>query len=309
MPTLTISDTTYAGEAASAFIVKSVLGNELVQGGHAYVQDGIKKTHTIPRFTVDGIIQDRVPTPSSSVANMVVSGRSLTPADYMVYAEFNPRDFEQHWLATQLNPTLIDRRLPATVESVIIQEVLKQHNKYLGVGLLTNDTTIAAPSTRRYFDGLITRAKRDAAVPKVSSPVALTITNIGDQFQAVLDKVAPDILYDPALKFFVSYKTAQAWEQYQRTVLYKGVDMTAAGIMRFAGRTIVPLFGMPDDCILAGKGSLDMQSNLWVGMNSIDDATLQLARVQNNSELYFIKMLMKVDTNYGFSEELALYAV
>ena len=309
MPTLTISDTTYAGEAASAFIVKSVVGNELVAGGHAYVQDGIKKTHTIPRFTVDGIIQDRQATPSSSVANMVVSGRSLTPADYMVYAEFNPRDFEQHWFATQLNPTLIDRRLPATVESVIIQEVLKQHNKFLGKGLLTSDTTLASPSTYRYWNGLITRAKTDAAVPKVSSPVALTVVNIADFFQSTLNKVSPDILYDPALKFFVSYKTAQIWEQFQRNTTYKGVDTTQAGIMRFGGRTIVPLFGMPDDCIFAAKGSADMASNLWVGMNSIDDASLQLARVQNNSELYFIKMLMKVDTNYGFSEELALYAV
>ena len=305
--TLVIQDTTYAGEAAAQFAVKAVVGNEIVQGGHVYVRDGIKKSLTMPRMVVGNVIQDRKPTPDTSLGTINVDGRTLVPADYMIYAEFNPRDFEQHWYATQLNPTLIDRRLPVTIESVMIQEVLKRHNEYLGLAILQGNTTLT--SNLKYFNGLITRAKADVLVPKVSSPVALTIANIGDALQSTLNAVARAVLYNPGLKFFVSYKTAQLWEQYQRTVLYKGVDMTAAGIMRFAGRTIVPLNGIPDDTIFLAIGAADANSNLWVGMNSTDDNTLQLQRLQNNSELYFVKMLMKVDTNYGFSEETALYAV
>ena len=305
--TLVIQDTTYAGEAAAQFAVKAVVGNEIVQGGHVYVRDGIKKSLTMPRLTVGNVIQDRKPTPDTSLGAINVDGRTLVPADYMIYAEFNPRDFEQHWYATLLNPTLIDRHLPATIESVVIQEVLKRHNEYLGLAILQGNT--ASLTNLKYFNGIITRAKADVLVPKVASPVALTIANIGDKLQATLDAVARAVLYNPGLKFFVSYKTAQLWESYQRTVLYKGVDMTAAGIMRFAGRTIVPLNGMPDDCIFLAIGKADASSNLWVGMNSTDDNTLQLQRLQANSEMYFVKMLMKVDTNYGFSEETALYAV
>jgi len=44
-----ISDTTYAGEAASTFIVKAITSNETVQGGHIYVKDGIKKKFIIQR--------------------------------------------------------------------------------------------------------------------------------------------------------------------------------------------------------------------------------------------------------------------
>lgn len=305
--TLVIQDTTYAGEAAAQFAVKAVVGNEIVQGGHVYVRDGIKKSLTIPRMVVGNVIQDRKPTPDTSLGTMTIDGRTLVPADYTIYAEFNPRDFEQHWYATQLNPTLIDRRLPVSIESVIIQEVLKRHNEYLGLALLQGNTTLL--TNLKYFNGLITRAKADVLVPKVASPVVLTVSNIGDAFQGTLNVIARAVLYNPGLKFFVSYKTAQVWEQYQRTVLYKGVDMTAAGIMRFAGRTIVPLNGMPDDTIFLAIGAADASSNLWVGMNSTDDNTLQLQRLQNNSELYFVKMLMKVDTNYGFAEETALYAV
>jgi hypothetical protein len=304
---LTISDVSYAGEVASNFIVKSVVGNEIVAGGHAYVKDGIKKTFTIPRFTVGNVIQDRVATPVSPQGSAVVDARTLTPEDYMLYDEFNPRDFEDHWFAAQLNKNLIDTRLPVTVESVIIQEYLKQHNKFLGKAILQSDKTGVAPF--KYFNGIITRAKLDVLVPKAASPVVLTEANIGAGFKATLAVVSADVLYDPALKFFVSYKTAQLWENAQQNSTFKGVDNTMAGLNRYSGRTVVPLYGMPDNTILLAKGSADMSSNLWVGMNSIDDATVQFAKLQANSELYFIKMLMKVDANYGFAEECALYTI
>jgi hypothetical protein len=305
---LTISDVTYSGEAASNFIVKSVVGNEIVAGGHAYVKDGIKKIFTIPRFTVGNVIQDRKATPDSPQGSAVVDARTLEPADYMLYDEFNPRDFEDHWYASQLNKNLIDTRLPVTVESVIIQEYLKQHNKFLGKAILQSDK-VGGTKPFAYFNGIISRAKLDVLVPKAASPVVLTEANIAAGFKATLAVVSADVLYDPALKFFVSYKTAQLWENAQQNSTFKGVDNTQAGLLRYSGRQVVALYGMPDNTILLAKGSADMSSNLWVGMNSVDDATVQFAKLQANSELYFIKMLMKVDANYGFAEECALYTL
>jgi hypothetical protein len=42
-------------------------------------------------------------------------------------------------------------------------------------------------------------------------------------------------------------------------------------------------------------------------MNSTQDASLQIGRLQANSELYFVKMLMKVDVQIGFCNEVVLY--
>ena len=87
---LTINDTTYSGEVASSFIVKATIGNEIVQGGHVYVKDGIKKKYTIPRMNVgDDFIQDRVDTPVSGGSGtgkgtITVDARVLDPADYMI---------------------------------------------------------------------------------------------------------------------------------------------------------------------------------------------------------------------------------
>jgi hypothetical protein len=305
---LVINDTSYAGEVASNFITKAITGNEIVQGGHCYVKDGIKKAYHIPRLSVDNIIQDRKATPESQ-GSITVDGKALNPNDYMIYVEFNPRDFEDHWYAAQMNKNLIDARLPVTAESVIIQEVLKAHDKFLGKALLQSDL---ANGTKpfAYFDGFVTRAKAaNSGTIIVPSPAALTTSNIGTAFQSTLNLVPSGILYDVRLKFFVSYKTAQIWEEAQRTGAFKGVDNTQAGLMRFAGRQVVPLAGMPDNTIFAALGSADMSSNLWVGMNSKDDASVKLSQLQANSELWFIKMLCKVDAQIGYNEETVLYSV
>lgn len=307
-----ISDTTYAGEAASQFIVKAITGNETVQGGHIYVKDGIKKKFTIPRFDADyeDLIQDRAATPTSK-GDMTVTGKVLEPADYMIYVEFNPRDYEQHWYATQLNPTLVDRSLPATVESTVIQEVLKRHDRYMNKAIWNSNTTNAAPSIYRYYDGLIRKAKLATGGTDntnfVVSPTTLTSGNIVGELQKGYDLIPAALKYDPNMKIFVNYKTFDLYMQAQQAQSFKGVDFTQMGVARFQGLQVVRINDMPNDTYLIAKGTAGMDSNMWLGMNSVDDATLELSKLQANSELYFIKMLMKVDVQFGWNSETVYY--
>jgi hypothetical protein len=43
-------------------------------------------------------------------------------------------------------------------------------------------------------------------------------------------------------------------------------------------------------------------------MNSTDDASLVLRPLQANSELWFVKMLMKLDVQFGWLEEIVYYS-
>lgn len=176
-----INDTTYAGEAASQFIVKAITGADTINGGNVYVKDGIKKKFTIPRWdaTYTDFIQDRAATPVSK-GSAVIDGQVLDPEDYMIYYEFNPRDFEDHWFATQLDDTLIDRALPLSVESVVVQEILKRHAKYFNQIMWSGDTTRS--DIFKYFDGFLKKAKSAADTVVVASPTTLTAANIQGEF-------------------------------------------------------------------------------------------------------------------------------
>jgi hypothetical protein len=308
-----ISDTTYAGEAASSFIVKAITGNETVQGGHMYVKDGIKKKFTIPRFDADyeDLIQDRQPTPTKK-GDFTVDGKVLEPQDYMIYTEFNPRDYEAHWYAQQLNPTLIDRSLPVSVESTMIQEVMKRHDRYMNKAIWNSSTALAAPSIYRYYNGLIAKAKAANsgadATNFVLSPTTLAANNIVAELDKGWALVPSALKYDPNMKVFVSYKTYDLYMQAQKNQTNKGVDFTQQGVARYNGLQVVRVADMPDDTYLMAKGTAGLDSNLWLGLNSSEDENkVELAKLQANSELYFIKILMKVDVQIGFNSETVYY--
>lgn len=324
---LVIQDTTYAGTFASYFWLPATFGMDTIQKGAVYVKDGIKKKHTIGRMDFSRPLQPRNSTPTSSGA-FTVSGRSLTPNDFMLYTEFNPRDYEQHWLAEELSPTLLARELPVTAENYMMQIGLERAMEQVEIGLWLGSTTYTAmPGSAGngqicYFDGFLKKMVNDNAIYQVPSPLPLSaaassgsVYNIADAFNALLNLVATNkkaLLSGSKryerMKFFVSINTEQIYDTFLTTTLtFKGVNTTERGINKFKGYEIVPVAGMADDTILFCEGLPDTSSNLYVGMNSTEDNQLQLMRVSNPSELFFLKGLMKYDVQYGFSDEIFLF--
>lgn len=301
-----INDTTYAGEAASQFIVKALTGADTINSGSVFVKDGIKKKFTIPRWDAnyEDFIQDRAATPQSKGV-MNVDGQALDPNDYMIYTEFNPRDYEDHWFATQLNPTLIDRDLPYSVESVVVQEILKRHAVFFNK-LIWNGNT-ANTDIYKYLNGYIAKAKAAGDTNVVSSPTTLTTSNIQGEFLRGYNMIPAALRYDADMKYFCSYATYDLYVQSQINQTYKGVDITQEGVGTFKGRKVVRIADFPDNAFFIAKGKPTMESNLWIGLNSIADEGLILQKLQANSELFFIKMLMKADVQIGWNSETVYY--
>jgi hypothetical protein len=324
---LVIADTTYAGTFASYFWLPATFGMDTVQKGIVYVQDGIKKQHTIGRVDFTQPLQPRQATPTNA-GSFKVDGRVLNPNDLMVYTEFNPRDYEAHWLSEQLSPTLLARELPVTAENYMMMIALERAFEQIETGLWMGSTTYTAvPGSAGngqicFFDGFLKKMINDAAVQQVSSPAPLSaaatgggVYNIADAFNALISLVATTkkALLARAkryerMKFLVSINTEQIWQTFITTTLtFKGVNTTERGINKFKGYEICPIAGMPDNTIIFCEALADTTSNLYVGMNSAEDNNLQLQRLQNNSELFFLKGLMKYDVQYGFSEQVFLF--
>lgn len=325
---LVINDTLYAGTFASYFWLPATFGMDTVRKGAVFVQDGIKKQHTIGRMDFTKPFQPRKATPTSK-GQFTVTGRTLVPEDLMLYTEFNPRDYEAHWLAEQLSPTLLARELPLTAENYMLQMALNRsmEQQEVGVWMASKDYMGAVDEDDpryqiQFYDGFLKKMLNDAAVQKIANPGTLVAgtagageVNIANAFDALLSKAASTkkaLLANPKryerLKFFVSINTEQIYHTFLTTSqTFKGVNTTDRGINLYKGYEVVPLAGMPDNTIVFCEGIPDTTSNLYVGMNSVEDNQLQLQRLQNNSELFFLKGLMKYDTQYGFSDEVFLY--
>lgn len=308
---LVMSDTTYAGEAAAGFILKAMTGNDTVQGGHIYIQDNVKKKYTIPRFSADyeDFIQDRAATPVSK-GDMTVDGAVLEPQDYMIYTEFNPRDFEAHWFATQLNPTLIDARLPTSIESVVAQEILKRHDKFLNKLIWNGDKSLT--TIYKYIDGLKKKALAATSGSDqtniVGSPTTLTTSNIFAELAKGTALIPTALRRDANMKIFMNPAMADLYYTAQKNQANKGVDITQRGVGAFDGYRIVEITDLPDNFYMIAKGTAGRDSNLWLGMNSTsDENTLKISPLAANSELWFLKLLMKVDVQVGWYSETVVY--
>lgn len=317
---LVINDTTYAGTFAPYFILPALFGMDTYNKGAVYFKDGIKKKHTIGKIDFSQPLQTRIATPVASGGDITIDGNVLNPQDIMVYQEFNPRDLESHWTSEDLAATLLTRQLPPTVENyvtlLIVGRAFEQFENLVWMGSTTY--TAAAGSTGNgqlvFFDGFMKKFVADAGVYKTSSPVALTATNIGN---ALLDLYQGCAINNKALlassarytrmKFLVSINTSLIYEDFLTTQPFKNNNTTEKGIMQYKGYEIVPLAGMPDDTIIFTEAVAQTDGNLWLGMNSILDENFQLARLYANSELFFFKMLMKMDVNYGFANKVFMY--
>lgn len=310
-----IEDTTYAGEAASQFVLPAITGADTLNGGHAYLKDGIKKKFTIPRWSADytQLIQSRKATPLSA-GSMVVDGQTLQPEDYMIYMEFNPRDFETHWYSQEMAPALLDAQLPYNASSVVVMGVMQRHAKYFN-NAMWNSSIAAPPNVQNangdyifgYFNGWLQKLYNGSGTNLVSAPTTLTPSNIQGEMLRCYNAIPLALRYDPAMKFFCSYGSFDMYGTSQINQTYKGIDTTQEAKDTFKGRKVVKIADFPDNTFVVAKGMATTESNLWVGINSISDEGLKFAPLQANSEDWFVKLLMKADVNNSWYNEAVYY--
>jgi hypothetical protein len=329
---LILNDTQYAGDVAQYFILPATFGLDTVVKGCVYVKDGIVKKHTIDRVDFTTPLQARKATPTSSDSGTItVDGRTITPQDVMVYAEFNPILFADAWQGVEQmkeHPTLLARELPVTAESYITQIALARAFEQIELGIWNGSVDYTAVEGSagngqiKYFDGFLKKMVNDAVVKKVASPlplvstasVAQTSTNILEAMNSLISLATSNnraLFADPnrfkKLKFLVSIEDEQIYQAASINLTFKGQITQSGETQPWKGYQVVSLAGLPKDTIIFTIATDDFESNLWLGMNSVLDENLMLARLLPNSELFFLKGLMKFDVQYGYSEKVFMY--
>jgi hypothetical protein len=305
---LTIT-TNFAGTYDERVLSRALTGNETVQKG-LLMPRIVEDKESFSRVTVTNFIQDRVPTPTSG-GDASLDERFLKPEDYMGYLEFNSRLFEHHWLEYAMDGELVFRELPEPVRVAMVSEVLKIHDNYLGIAIWQNrKTSPAATAPYNKFDGLLYKLDVDANTLKVTSPVALTTANIIAKVKDVRKRAPVAVRNNPNFKIIMSYEDFELWGDALEALTYKGQSPENAVPTSIRETVIVPVLGMPKDNMVAGIFTDDFQSNFRIGMARGNNAEfVQVERLQANSELFFLKMLMKCDVQVGFTDEAVLYKV
>lgn len=119
----------YSGEVLEDLLTYTVQGNDTVREGLIHIKTGIQHRYTLPAIKLGNIIQDNVPTPQPIHGSKGDDGsneyqfteRYLEPSDFMVYLEFNPRDYEKYWRFAQPEGSLVFRELDPKIQATMLR--------------------------------------------------------------------------------------------------------------------------------------------------------------------------------------------
>lgn len=312
----TLSPNTYAGQAAGQFMLASLTAADMLNNSAVYVKETLSNKFTIPTWKHDytQFVQNPKATPTPGNGVITNSERYLNLGEYLIYQEFNPNIYADHWFAKDMPELLINRGLPVQANSVVLYEIMRQHATYLNL-LINNGNSagstylnVNGEDIGKYIDGFVTKMSADSEVAKVASPTTLSNSNIAGEFDKGFQKIKAALRYNPQMRYFCSYLTYDYYTEYQRNQTYKGIDVTETGVLKYRGHEVVPVADFPENTFYIAKALPTMESNLWMGVNSTDDQNnLQIDKVANNSDFWFVKGKMKVDVNYVFPDEIVYY--
>lgn len=322
--------TNYTGEVLEDLLTYTAQENETYKEGLIHIKSGIQKKYALPSVQLGEIIQDHVPTPDStkSKGQYVFAERYLEPNDFMIYFEFNPRDFEQYYKPFQPTGNLVFRELDPKVQATMIRLLMESKAEYINhaIWCAAKATTKAqlnagnsktleigaddAAGPMKYFDGALARLLLNASAGADTEDAKCgkcTIAGTGAfangaaveaELFAMWQALPPKVRKKQGLVILMDYTTWDKYNLYLSDKTFKYSDNRLENQHLFQGKRIIPMVALPEDTIVMGVFTTGYDSNLWMGVDyANDEDVLQVEKLQANSELYFFKMLLKMDIN------------
>lgn len=339
--TVTFLQNGYNGEVLEDLLTYTAQGNDTFKEGLIHIKSGIQHKYTLPAIKLGDVIQDNNPVPTSVHGSKGLNGeneyqftaRHLVPQDFMVYVEFNPRDYEKYWKFAQPDGNLVFRELDPRIQATMLRLLIEKKNEYIGNAIWTAakggeaaaniinpvDSAIIGKGKEKYFDGFIKRVIDNATATDpetiaggqviISGNTELTNgASVEQALYSMWKKTPKQIRKKSDLVFIIGWDAWDAYDQYISDKQVKYAENTEVNRYRFKGKRIIPIVGIPEHTIVLGQFSNTMDSNLWMGVDYANDTEiLKVDRLQSNSELFFFQMRMKMDVNIVRPAEIVVH--
>lgn len=314
-----MNGTSYTGTHASQYWMPAYFEADTMTSGAVSVWDGIKDKVNISNMTFSGGLQPRNATPNTPLGTATVSEKILQPMDAMLYMIYNPSVLENQWESVELTPYMLERNLPNDFASYVMYSIMSSvFGQDMETGWWMSSTAyqgvITDPTDPKYklqfCDGFMKLIVNDATVLNYASPATITISNILTFLDGLISLITINkkglVKRYKRMKFVFSPLTNNIWRQFLLNATFKGIDFANTSETKYGGYDILVLNGIPDNTILFCECTKDMTGAFHIGMNSTgDENQIQTAKTREQDETFFIKALMKFNTQIKFGNEIA----
>ncbi len=289
----------YAGEWSGDYFIKSVI--ELASLQHMMVKEGIKTKFVLPNLTSTGGLVAAT-CDFSAQGSYTVAEKVLELKGLQVNKEVCLKDVLPLWDTMSMGSSYPGDNLPTTFQEFFLANEIAQIKAEIETMIWQGD------GTTNEFTGFIPRFLLDGTVNDVSTPVALTESNIVDKIKATL-AVVPRAILDSADKpnIYTSPYSAELFAYKQQSLGY--IDKYNADNpipLTFAGKyQIVECPGMPVDTIVVAR-----PTNLWFGTgDAADYESMRIVDMRNTTADNKVRFRVDagMNTQFRYGAEVGLY--
>jgi hypothetical protein len=317
----TISNTTYAGEAASGYIAAALLSATTLDNKLVTIMPNVKYKSVIQKLAVANLVNDASCDFVTNTGSVTISEQILTPKELQVNIQLCKQEFVASWEALSLGFSAFD-------------EIPKSFNDYLvsyvgGVVAQATEESIwqGSSSTNGQFGGF--ELAFSASVAAGGATAVLPARTSGGSSAIISGSVTPDNVIAKLNGVFLTVPKAVYGKQdllmYVSTNVAKSYQAALAGggasglgangfnnqlnvgekPMNFNGVEIVMCPGMSDNKIVAAQ-----KSNLFFGTGLLSDyntvKVIDMADI-DGSQNYRIIMRYTAGTQFGIGQDIVYY--
>jgi hypothetical protein len=314
----TVSNTTYAGEAASGYIAAALLSAATLDNKYVTIMPNVKYKSVIQKLDVAGIVQDASCDFTTS-GSVTISEQVLTPKELQVNLLLCKQEFVASWNAMQLGFSAFDE-IPKSFNDFLVSyvggKVAEATETAIWQGTATNGSFIGfqtALSASVAAGGasavLPARSNGTGAILSGSSAV-VTSTNVISILNDVYQTIPTTVFGKQDLLIYVSTNVARA---YQSALAGGGASgLGANGFnnqlnvgekpMNFNGIELVMCPGLGTNKVVAAQ-----KSNLFFGTGLLSDynevKVIDMANI-DGSQNYRIVMRYTAGTQFGIGQDI-----
>jgi hypothetical protein len=311
----TISNTTYAGEAAADYIAAALLSARTLDNQLVTIKPNVKYKEVIQKIDVASIVND-ASCNFASGGTVTVEERILEPKELQVNLELCKSEFIASWNALQLGYSAFDE-IPRNFNDFLVSYVGGKVAEKTEQDIWSGDSTVNGE-----FGGFETALSASAATLLTSAVQPARASGSGDvisgsidastviaKLSDVVDTIPSSVYGKEDLVIYVGSKVARAYQSALSGQTNIGSFNNQLNVgekpYNFQGIEIVLCPGMSDNIIVAAE-----KSNLFFGTGLLSDhnevRVLDMANL-DGSQNYRVIMRYTAATQFGVGSDIVYY--
>ena len=299
--TMTISNSSYAGEKAAGFIAAALLSANTLDKGGVTIKPNVNYRQVMQKIAVGDVIAD-ASCDFTATSDVTLTERYLTPEEFQVNMELCKKDFESDWLSIEQGFSAFDT-LPKSFAEYLISHVAAKVATKTELNIWNGQNANAGE-----YDGLIELMKADSdVIDVVTTETAITPANIIAELGAVVDAIPTQIYGNDGLSIYISSADARSYVRAQAALGYKDLYHVGQTAMDFEGVKLFVANGLNSGQMVAAE-----KDNLMFGTGLASDFStvkvLDLADIDGSQNVRVV-MRFTAGVQYGIVDDIVTYGI